>query len=354
MARSRSATSSIGTRRRARPAARWPGRATTPRWRRGSTARRRGRGTHWLDAHDADAARGAAIDGRGPGRASRSRRGGRARRAGARALADRSRAAATRRASAGGPTERGLGPASDLQERAAEAAFAVGRTSRATAYLEVGDRRARRAPRPGPAGPAPRAAGPHPARGRRPGRGDARGRDAPSSWSRASRRPARATVLAALAQLHDARRHLLGRRSGWPREAIKVARACDPVARDQEVHATTTLAVALAWGSDPSAAIELLREAERRPRASSTTPTRCSAIRANLTTVLDLVGRRAEAVDVAYRGIEDARRAGLEAVYGNFLAGNVTESLFLLGRWHEARELSARALALAAGRASSS
>ena len=61
--------------------------------------------------------------------------------------------------------------------------------------------------------------------------------------------------------------------------------------------------------------------------------------------MLDLVGRRAEAVDVAYRGIEDAKRAGLEAVYGNFLAGNVAESLFLLGRWPEARRLSARALA---------
>ena len=48
---------------------------------------------------------------------------------------------------------------------------------------------------------------------------------------------------------------------------------------------------------------------------------------------------------MAYRGIEDARRAGLEAVYGNFLAGNVMESLALLGRWPEARRLSARALA---------
>ncbi len=37
--------------------------------------------------------------------------------------------------------------------------------------------------------------------------------------------------------------------------------------------------------------------------------------------------------------------AGLEAVYGNFLAGNVMESLVLLGRWPEARRLSARALA---------
>ena len=57
------------------------------------------------------------------------------------------------------------------------------------------------------------------------------------------------------------------------------------------------------------------------------------------------MGRRAEAVDVAYQGIEDARLAGLEAVYGGPLAGNVMETLVLLGRWPEARELSARALA---------
>ena len=36
--------------------------------------------------------------------------------------------------------------------------------------------------------------------------------------------------------------------------------------------------------------------------------------------------------------------AGLEAVYGNFLRGNVSESLYLLGRWTEARELASRAL----------
>jgi DNA-binding CsgD family transcriptional regulator len=152
----------------------------------------------------------------------------------------------------------------------------------------------------------------------------------------------RATVLATLAQLKmldgifsDAQR--------LAREAIRVARACDPVARIQDVHATTTLAVALAWGSDPSVAISLLREAEAAA-IELDDPDALFRIRANLTTVLDLVGERTAAVDVAYAGIEDARRAGLEAVYGNFLAGNVAESLFLLGRWPEARRLSLRAV----------
>ena len=154
--------------------------------------------------------------------------------------------------------------------------------------------------------------------------------------------PERATVLAGLAQLKmldgvfsDAQR--------LAREAIRVARACDPPARAQEVHATTTLAVALAWGSDPAAAIDLLRESEAAALELDD-PDALFRARANLTTVLDLVNRRAEAVDVAYRGIEDARRAGLEAVYGNFLAGNVVDTLFFLGRWQEVRTMSLRAM----------
>ena len=65
---------------------------------------------------------------------------------------------------------------------------------------------------------------------------------------------------------------------------------------------------------------------------------------ANLTTVLDLAGRHEEAVEVAIEGINAARSAGLEAVYGNFLRGNAADSLFLLGRWDEARSLSMTAL----------
>ena len=154
--------------------------------------------------------------------------------------------------------------------------------------------------------------------------------------------PERATVLAALAQLKmlDG---IFSEAQRLAREAIKVARACDPVARAQEIHALTTLAVALAWGSDPLASIELLREAEGAARELDD-PDALFRIRANLTTVLDLVSRRTEAVDVAYEGIEDARRAGLEAVYGNFLAGNVADTLFLLGRWPEARAVSERAM----------
>ena len=291
---------------------------------------------HWLAAHDPRAARAAAVE--------------------AAAFAAARHAAADELAalelalslpegpSPGTASRRRVAQASDrvdLQVRASEAAFAVGRISRATAYLEsaIGGLDARR--------DRVRLGLLHERLAHiRRAAGD------PAGAMLAARRavelvprepsPERATVLAALAQLKmldgifsDAQR--------LARDAIKVARACDPVARSQDVHATTTLAVALAWGKDPSESIELLREAERAARELDD-PDALFRIRANLTTVLDLVSRRTEAVEVAYEGIEDAKRAGLEAVYGNFLAGNVADTLFLLGRWAEARAVSERAM----------
>ena len=243
-------------------------------------------------------------------------------------------AAAKRRSEAGS-----VNP--ELQVRAAEAAFAVGRGSRATAHLEAAmatfdarrdrvrlgllhDRLAH----------IFRAAGD-------PERATQAARRAVELIPRGNT-PERATVVAGLAQV----KMLDGaftESQGLAREAVRIARACDPIARTQEVHATTTLGVAMGWGSDPEGAIELLRQAERGARALGD-PDALFRATANLTTVLDLVGRRTEAIEVAYLGIEDARAAGLEAVYGNFLRGNVSESLYLLGRWTEARELAVRAL----------
>jgi DNA-binding CsgD family transcriptional regulator/tetratricopeptide (TPR) repeat protein len=291
---------------------------------------------HWLAAHQPRAARAAAIE--------------------AAAFAGSRHAPADELASLevalslpdgpppGGPARRRAAPASDrvdLEVRASEAAFAVGRISRATAFLEsaIGGLDARR--------DRVRSGLLHArlAHIRRAG-GD------PAGAMLAARRavelvprepsPERATVLAGLAQLKmlDG---VFSEAQRLARDAIRVARACDPIARAQEIHATTTLAVALAWGNDPAASIDLLREAERAARAMDDQDA-LFRIRANLTTVLDLVNRRTEAVEVAFEGIEDARRAGLEAVYGNFLAGNVADSLFFLGRWPEARAMSERAM----------
>ena len=296
-----------------------------------------GTARYWLDAHEPERARDAAIDAAAEADE---------RHAPADELAALELALAVQPSIATPSASRRKGhrvtaDIAELQVRAAEAAYAIGRTARATAYLEAA------------------AAGLDARRDRirlgllyerlshvRRAAGDSVG--AIVAAKRAIEliprdpSPERAKVLAALARLKmlegvfsDAQR--------LAKEAIRVARSCEPPAREQEIHATTTLGVAMAWGSDPEGGIELLRQAERGARAIDD-PDLLFRISANLTTVLDLVGRRADAVEVAYRGIDEARAAGLEAVYGNFLAGNVAETLILLGRWPEARSLCLRAL----------
>jgi len=228
-----------------------------------------------------------------------------------------------------------------LQIRAAEAAFASGRPARAAAFVETvmsafDERRDRVA-----LGLL------HERLGRyRRAAGDSAGAVAALERAVAFVPPEpsveRATVLAALAQV----KMLEGTFSGaerLAREAIRIAEACAPDGRSQLAHATTTLGVSLGWGDDPAAGVALLGEA-RELALSAGDQDELFRVYANLTTVLDLVGQRQAAVEVAYEGIEATRAAGLEAVYGNFLRGNAADSLFRLGRWAEARALSATAL----------
>ena len=225
--------------------------------------------------------------------------------------------------------------------RAAEAAFAAGRAVRAAAYLEatiagVDARRDRT--RLGlihdRLGQFLRVAGDA------DGALDARRRavelvpNGPST--------ARAAVVAGLAQV----RMLDGTFSEaerLARDAIRIAQACDPPARTWELHATTTLGVSLGWRADPETAVAMLSDARRMAEELGDLD-ELFRVYANLTTVLDLAGRHEDAVAAASEGIEIARSAGLEAVYGNFLRGNAADSLFLLGRWEEARSLSMTAL----------
>ena len=214
---------------------------------------------HWLSAYDPQRARVASIEAAAFAGA---------RHAAADELAALEAALALPDVPAGGPSRRRSPPTSDrveLQVRASEAAFAVGRISRATAFLEsaIGGLDARR--------DRVRLGLLHERLAQvRRAAGD------PAGAMLAARRavelvprdpsPERATVLAGLAQLKmlDG---IFSEAQRLARDAIKVARACEPVARVQEIHAQTTLAVALAWGSDPTASIELLREAEvARPR----------------------------------------------------------------------------------------
>jgi DNA-binding CsgD family transcriptional regulator/tetratricopeptide (TPR) repeat protein len=231
--------------------------------------------------------------------------------------------------------------ATPLQIRAAEAAFATGRSARALAYVETVintlDERSDRVA----LGVLYERLGRY-----RRSIGDLDG--ALTALRRAvslvPNEPSveRATVLAALAQV----RMLDGTFSeaeSLARQAITVATAVGPDAHGQMVHATTTLGVSLGWGEDPEAGVTLLRKSLQLAEEMGDHD-ELFRVYANLTTVLDLVGRRDEAVEVAYEGVEATRRAGLEAVYGNFLRGNAADSLFQIGRWPESRALSATAL----------
>ncbi len=152
----------------------------------------------------------------------------------------------------------------------------------------------------------------------------------------------RALVLASLAQVRMLE-GMFREAERLCRQAIEVARAVGPAARGEEGHAMCTLGISRVWGEDPEAGVALLREARAIAEELGRLDDLFRAI-ANLTTALDLLGRRRDAVEVAMAGIEAARRAGQEAIYGNFLRGNGADSLFLLGRWEESRALGETAL----------
>jgi DNA-binding CsgD family transcriptional regulator/tetratricopeptide (TPR) repeat protein len=232
-------------------------------------------------------------------------------------------------------------PPAELNARASEAAFAAGRPVRAAAYLDAAiastDGRRDRV----------RLGLTHDRLAQfRRAAGDAEG-------SLAARRRAvdlvpttpsvaRATVVAGLAQLLMLE-GTFSEAEKLARDAIRVSRACDPPARRWELHATTTLGVSLGWRADPEAALAMLSEARAMAEEVGDLD-ELFRVHANLTTVLELAGRHEEAVDVAKAGIAAAKDAGLDAVYGNILRGNAADSLFLLGRWEEARAMSMTAL----------
>jgi DNA-binding CsgD family transcriptional regulator/tetratricopeptide (TPR) repeat protein len=132
-------------------------------------------------------------------------------------------------------------------------------------------------------------------------------------------------------------------------EAIATARAVGEPARAEEGHALCTLGIAKVWSDDPKAALDLLASARGVAEDLGRVDDQFRAI-ANLTTALGLLGRRGEAVHEATRAIELARAVGLEAVYGNFLRGNIADILFFAGRWQESRAMSRTALEWSPGR----
>jgi DNA-binding CsgD family transcriptional regulator/tetratricopeptide (TPR) repeat protein len=229
----------------------------------------------------------------------------------------------------------------DLYVRAAEAAFAAGDPARAEAYAEAAaaaldDHRERLS-----LGLVMEQLGRY-----RRASGDHDG--SLSAYKRAvelvPREPsaARARVLGSLAQFRmlegvfsEAKRYAL--------EAVDVATQVGEEARQPLLHATCTLAVAEAWGDEPEPAVEMLiRTRDEAARLGGLDD--LFRVYANLTTVLDMLGRREEAIAVAYEGIAEAERVGHATVYGNFLRANAAESLYFMGRWQECRRLCLDAL----------
>jgi DNA-binding CsgD family transcriptional regulator/tetratricopeptide (TPR) repeat protein len=152
----------------------------------------------------------------------------------------------------------------------------------------------------------------------------------------------RARILALLAQ----ERMIAGAFADAERaadRALELARMLGDAAEPEAIHALTTLATIYGWGGRPEAAPVMLREAQTRADAMGLAEARWRAT-ANLTAVLELLGRPVEAVDETLKGMAWATEHDLDAVYGNLLAGNVAGVLVEIGRWAEARELSLRAL----------
>jgi DNA-binding CsgD family transcriptional regulator/tetratricopeptide (TPR) repeat protein len=154
--------------------------------------------------------------------------------------------------------------------------------------------------------------------------------------------PARARVLASLAQFRMLE-GVFSEGKRYAQEAVEVATAVGDEARPELLHATCTLAVADAWGEDPEPAVSMLLRT-RDEEAELGRLDDLFRVYANLTTVLQLLGRREEAIAIAYEGIAEAERAGQATVYGNFLRANASEPLFFMGRWAESRQLCMDAL----------
>ncbi len=153
---------------------------------------------------------------------------------------------------------------------------------------------------------------------------------------------ARARLLATFAQV----RMLEGAFSeatGLAEGAIAATAGAGHDARAWLGHATCTLGAVDGWLGRTSSAISRLEEALAIAREIGGLDDAFRA-RANLATILDLDGRRADAVEVTSEGIEEATAAGLEVAHGNLLRGNAADFLVSLGRWSEAREMARRAL----------
>jgi predicted ATPase/DNA-binding CsgD family transcriptional regulator len=144
---------------------------------------------------------------------------------------------------------------------------------------------------------------------------------------------ARASVLVELASRQMTAGDAEGFRAS-AEQALAAAQAAN--AREQEATARILLGVERAYGGDAEAGIA---ELKRGLQLAEALGEKALALRGylNLSDSLEMLGRHAEAADVAARGMELAAQVGLTRhVYGGYLAANRAEALMSLGRWTDA------------------
>jgi DNA-binding CsgD family transcriptional regulator len=134
----------------------------------------------------------------------------------------------------------------------------------------------------------------------------------------------------------------------WAMDALRLARELGN--RDAESHALANLAMIEAGrgqiaGGD-SEAFRLLTQAREIARLSTAYHPTVKLVISE-THLLCGAGEFERAARAARRGIADAERHGLARTSGAFLAINLAEPLWYLGRWDEAVEVTGRALDLA-------
>jgi DNA-binding CsgD family transcriptional regulator/tetratricopeptide (TPR) repeat protein len=126
------------------------------------------------------------------------------------------------------------------------------------------------------------------------------------------------------------------------RSAVDAAAAVGATA--QHADALITLGAVATYLGDPQAGLAALRDglalAERHELHSV-------ALRGytNLSDSLEMLGRHAEAAQIATAGVTLATRVGHARSHGAMLVGNLAEPLMRLGRWHEALDLITESLA---------
>ncbi|HKO27548.1 MAG TPA: AAA family ATPase [Solirubrobacteraceae bacterium] len=153
---------------------------------------------------------------------------------------------------------------------------------------------------------------------------------------------ARALVLASLARLGAVFSGDYQTCEEVSEQALSAARAAG--AREQEANAQIMLGVARCYLGEHEAGIASLQAGRELAEAIGADAT---ALRAhlNLSDSLELLGRHAEAAEVAERGLLLARRIGLARhIYGMFLVVNRAVALIRLGNWTEAERPIAEAI----------